>query len=148
MGLTRNDEDTALVWARGERGWGSGPDTSITQFQQHPPDFPLFQNDDDVTQIDETAADMFLNWVYRINSTQAQISHDTIPYSYFEEVQEISPETPGMWLGFLNSSWFQNSANSLQDCSVDDSICYFSGNARFVWMEIVMRAIKDQMQWG
>jgi hypothetical protein len=50
-------------WRRGERGWGSGPTTSITNYQQHP--LGLFPDDDDLqVQVIETAADMFLNWVY------------------------------------------------------------------------------------
>ncbi len=42
-------------WARGSRGWGTGPGFSL--FQQSTENIPL-----------EAAADMFLNWVYRRNS--------------------------------------------------------------------------------
>jgi hypothetical protein len=51
-------------WRRGERGWGSGPSSSSTIFQQHPPSINVeFPGND----YQEAAADMFLNWVYRTN---------------------------------------------------------------------------------
>lgn len=58
---------TTTAWTRGDRGWGSGPglaqNSTITNFQQHPP--ALYPGDNLQTQLDEAAADMFLNWVYR-----------------------------------------------------------------------------------
>jgi hypothetical protein len=64
------------IWDRGTRGWGSGPVCQydyelpnkyrcidgtriVTNFQQHGPPYEAGED-----HFDETAADMFLNWVY------------------------------------------------------------------------------------
>jgi hypothetical protein len=69
---TRN---TGLDWQRGQRGWGShaAPQTALIpcDFQQNP--FEVFDFDvtatpgqpqPQVIEVDEAAADMFLNWIY------------------------------------------------------------------------------------
>ena len=63
-------------WQRGSRGWGTVVLTlpSAVSFQQNPKNFddsdevltPI-QQQEAQAEIDETAADMFLNWVYREN---------------------------------------------------------------------------------
>jgi predicted outer membrane repeat protein len=116
-------------WRRGTRGWGTGPDTSITSFQQHPPSVTQFLNDDRNTQVDETSADMFLNWVYRISDPNLPIS------------------SPTSLTGFRNISWSPAADSDLQ---VGANVCNSQfnqqiqgigcpdsrnpGNARFDWM--------------
>jgi hypothetical protein len=112
-------------WIRGENGWGSGPDNIFTPFQMHPPDFSAFINDTLVTKIDETAADMFLNWVYRRRTNN--------PPTYKVNV-------PGTWDGFRNSAWPNNSANAQNDAN-------YPGDARFEWMNIIMGQIFTLKGW-
>jgi hypothetical protein len=116
---------TVSGWRRGESGWGSGPDNVFTPFQMHPPD--LFPNNNDETKIDETAADMFLNWVYRRRTNN--------PPTY-----KISTNVPGTWEGFRNSAWPNNSANAQNDAN-------FPGDARFEWMNIIMGQIITLKGW-
>ncbi len=88
---------TQRGWERGRRGWGTGPAQYqssfgpvrlITNFQQNSTNIPL-----------EAAADLFLNWVYRLNNSGG--------------VQPTNPcnanprPTPGHWSGpgFLNAEW-------------------------------------------
>jgi predicted outer membrane repeat protein len=62
-------QDGVIDWARGERGWGSQtlPLPNPSNFQQNP--FAVVDanatQDDKNKEIDEAAADMFLNWVYK-----------------------------------------------------------------------------------
>jgi len=126
--MGRINVGTTTRWARGERGWGSGPDNVFTNFQQHPPDFPIFQDDDDLTRIDETAADMFLNWAYR------RVTNNP-PSIAFQD----SDQVPGNWEGFKNRSWIGNSSGS------DDNS--FPGDARFRWVTIVMQQIFSEKDW-
>ncbi len=79
------------TFARGERGWGTSPDNIFTDFQQHPGE--VFRSDSSDLVLEETAADMFLNWVYRIVTN--------IPTSFRTGV-------PGSWLGYRNMSWRDN----------------------------------------
>jgi len=120
MGLDSDNE-----WQRGKRGWGSGPDSIFMEFQQHPQG--VFPNDFIPANvdigIDETAADMFLNWVYRRRSNN--------PPSYQENI-------PGAWQGFRNTSWSVNPA-------IDDD--NYPGDARFEWMNIVMGRIMFLKGW-
>jgi hypothetical protein len=78
MGRT-SSPTSGTVWGRGTRGWGSGPASNyttqppsknITDFQQNPPPYP---GTDD---FHETAADLFLNWVYRtvLNNPSATVT--------------------------------------------------------------------------
>ena len=120
-----------LGWRRGERGWGSGPGSTyipstgftdkcvtydkkvFSDFQQNPGPY-----DTDIEAFDETAADMFLNWIYR----------------------EINQG------GFLNRSWKPDDPdpNSSSFCNQITSGCisnYNPGEVRYNWMEIVMSEI-------
>ncbi|NUQ07321.1 MAG: hypothetical protein HUU31_25820 [Anaerolineae bacterium] len=71
-------------WGRGERGWGSGPGSvyaltgidercqtpqapNFTNFQQNPPPYQVASGlTPQQVAAQETGADMFLNWVYRV----------------------------------------------------------------------------------
>jgi hypothetical protein len=112
-------------WRRGERGWGSGPDNIYSPFQQHPPDHPDFLSDDDPIRVDETAADMFLNWVYRRRTNN--------PPSYAVAV-------PGSWEGFLNLGWLNNATSGTADPN-------YPGDARFEWMNRVISHIFSLKGW-
>ncbi|MBP6298150.1 MAG: hypothetical protein KA401_02295, partial [Anaerolineae bacterium] len=99
-------------WARGSRGWGTGPGFSL--FQQSTENIPL-----------EAAADMFLNWVYRRNSPSGTplVSgiDPTIPTAPPPPAsQQIKPNPPlngcipigsqtsplpQPWNGFRNMNW-------------------------------------------
>ncbi|MDX1990805.1 MAG: hypothetical protein SF029_00350 [bacterium] len=117
------------VWIRGGRGWGSGPDTEITDFQQHPPG--VFVGDDAQTVIDETAADMFLNWVYR-----------TITDFPPSPLYQSSP--PGTWQGFLNRNWNSRDPNPQTGRPCSETPCddaTYPGDARFAWMNREMAEI-------
>ncbi|MDX2162266.1 MAG: hypothetical protein SF162_13150 [bacterium] len=109
-------------WVRGERGWGSGPDNVFTPFQQHPLD--VFPSDPPDTQVDETAADMFLNWVYRRRTNNPPTYQTTVP---------------GTWEGFSNQQWLNNAAGG------DDF--NYPGDARFEWMNRVMNQIYSLKGW-
>jgi hypothetical protein len=115
--------DTGGTWQRGKRGWGSGPDNIFTPFQQHPPG--KFTGESSDTRVDETAADMFLNWVYRRRTNN--------PPSY--QVTE-----PGTWDGFKNLSWVGNVTTGVTDGK-------FTGDARFEWMNRVMNRIFSVKGW-
>lgn len=117
MGITESSS-----WSRGERGWGSGPDNVLTPFQQDPLEF--FGTTDTTAQVDETAADMFLNWVYRKFTDTFGVFYTT---------------APGTWQGFLNVSWRNNSS-----ATTDDN---FPGDARYEWMNNVMAQIFSLKGW-
>lgn len=97
---------------RGPRGWGTGPSSTITLLQQNPSQIP-----------DEIAADMFLNWVYRV----------------------VDDSTDGVPRGFRNSHWRSDKSNTegiscnlvLEGC-LDDT---HPGDARFNWMDAKMEVI-------
>ncbi|NJL56474.1 hypothetical protein HC928_15855 [bacterium] len=84
-----------IRFARGARGWGSGPGFSM--FQQNPEDTAL-----------EAAADMFLNWVYRGNHPSG-----TSPvFGVKTDLGNPNPPEGGCnaatqesWIGFLNRNW-------------------------------------------
>jgi hypothetical protein len=114
--------DVDLAWQRGERGWGSGPDNTFTAFQQHP--LEVFPDDLPDVQVDETAADMFLNWVYRKVTDPSGTLYAIVP---------------GTWQGFLNISWRNNSTGS-NDPS-------FPGDARYEWMNNVVSRIFVLKGW-
>jgi hypothetical protein len=121
-------------WRRGERGWGSGPGSEYvggddrneplkaiyTDFQQHPAPYPASQN-----KFEETAADMFLNWVYDAfqNRSWKPIDQDT-----------------------------NGSCSRPSGCL--DSVIIFpvapigaSGDARRAWMNTTMNAIFQIQNW-
>ncbi|MCI0709256.1 MAG: hypothetical protein L0154_03755, partial [Chloroflexi bacterium] len=133
------DSDGNPVWSRGDRGWGSGPNADITNFQQHPPG--LFPNDNLQTQIDEAAADMFLNWTYRKIDPNSPITYETAPL-------------PGNWQGFINASWRPDPQNPHYQqnnlCVSELTGCMdgtYPGDARDRWMNELMTTIFAQSQW-
>jgi len=126
------------TWDRGTRGWGSGPASTynscgvaqtrvLTDFQQHSPPY-----DATVNPQDETAADMFLNWVYRVADP------------------EVLTTNPNASTGFKNISW--NPADKVPNSATTcDSVgCADSGNpgeARFNWMQDKLTAIFSAHSW-
>jgi hypothetical protein len=122
-------------WRRGERGWGSGqgsnyvagndfnePSTAVyTQFQQHPAPYPLGQN-----KFEETAADMFLNWVY-----------DAFQNKSWKPLDRDGTNTCNRPSGCIETeiTFPLNSANGS------------SGDARRTWINGVMNAIFSQQNW-
>lgn len=83
-------------------------------------------NENEATSIDETGADMFLNWVYRTNDGAIIFATDP------------NNNVPGTWNGFLNKSWTQNTEKN------DTS---FPGDARMSWMNTVMIEIFATKGW-
>ncbi|KAB2893767.1 MAG: hypothetical protein F9K28_07400 [Bacteroidetes bacterium] len=99
MGVTRCTLSGDTVWIRGERGWGSGPGSDYTaiplggtnapddvcgtptrshttNFQQNAAPYTGGNN-----HFGETAADMFLNWVYSAFSDRSWKPRDMVPNS-------------------------------------------------------------------
>jgi len=113
------------AYARRDRGWGSGPDNLFTEYQQHPA--TVFSADLPALILEEEAADMFLNWVYRTLSD--------FPFTYLASV-------PGTWNGYRNQSWGTIGPNQYEG---DDA--FYPGDARVEWMHIVMRNIFDEKGW-
>jgi hypothetical protein len=127
-------------WLRGERGWGSGPGSTygsspnlcapqaknFTDFQQNPAPYAA-PNAPGSESSDETAADMFLNWVYRRIGRQAGV---------------VSPEIEG----FLNRSWSVPSGCHVQSAGCSDSSS--PGDARMTWMNTVMGQIFNAHSWN
>jgi hypothetical protein len=128
MGVAPED-----VWRRGQRGWGStAPDRvdgqEISQFQQNPYD--------QRSHI-ETAADMFLNWVYRRTSDAAPTG---IPVGFVPSDGTAPPDAcayplSGNWVGFRNIN-----RDGLQDASAP-------GNVRYWWMEGTLGVIFASRSW-
>ncbi len=114
-------------YGRRDRGWGTGPDNIFTDFQQHPAD--VFTSDPPALVLEEEAADMFLNWVYRTVSN--------IPFTYLNPLG-----VPGTWNGFRNQSWGTYGSNTYTG---SDST--YPGDARLEWMQIVMQNIFDEKGW-
>lgn len=113
--------DGQIIWIRGSRGWGSADPTSasnLTSFQQH----YLESNADIYTQKLETAADMFLNWVYRSTS------------DFFPPNPNV---IPGSWEGFWNTSW-QSTDIRWGSCTAGCNDLSYPGNKRYNWMVLVM----------
>ncbi len=130
------------VWRRGERGWGSGPGSlyrpatgqsdkcarrdqqNFTNFQQNPPPHAVVGS---LTPLDlrtqETAADLFLNWVFRSQNLG----------------------------GFANASWKPNMRSaSGQYCNQIATGCPDShnpGDARFNWTQQQITDIFTQQGW-
>jgi len=117
-------------FARGLRGWGTpaavpcspGDSCQQTYFQINPTDDPTYIRG-------ETAADMFLNWVYRrikdgpVNWTSCALDNTQVD----DEPQEI-----GDWQGFRN----------IDAVGVFDTT--LPGNARYEWMENFMITVFDE----
>ncbi len=113
-------------WRRGERGWGSGPASQyddygndlcirVTDFQQDSyrvEEWAFAQGSfERQTEIDEAAADMFLNWVYYKTTN----------------VQE----------GFRNISWLGSTCQT----TVENNDASNPGTVRFNWMQDTMNCI-------
>jgi len=79
--------------------------------------------------LEEEAADMFLNWVYRTISN--------IPFTYLDPLG-----VPGTWNGFRNQSWGTYGSNTYTG---SDST--YPGDARLEWMQIVIQNIFDEKGW-
>jgi len=122
-------------WLRGERGWGSGPGSRystppticapqgqlFTDFQQNPAPYGTTGQANE-----ETAADMFLNWVYRKLASGGFLNRDWRPHVTATPTGLPCSQTPG---------------------GCDDSAAG-SGNARFNWMETVMDEIFAARNWN
>jgi len=120
---------------RGSRGWGSGP--GFSTFQQSPEDTAF-----------EAAADMFLNWVYRLNDPNGSsalvgvmtgpIGTPNPPQSGCVPIgsQNNPPSQP--WMGFLNRNW--NAQGAPYDWGLP-------GDVRHTYMIERMPAIFTQNNW-
>lgn len=132
----------AQKWVRGSRGWGSsGSDRTnnlgtklnyYSDFQQNP--FTKFGGND-VDQsvlVVEVAADMFLNWVYRITT-------DNVPSDELCDIEKASNQVVGKWFGFRN---INPEKADILDASGD---AYYEsslpGNARYIWMHTQMNEL-------
>ena len=142
------------AYSRRDRGWGTSPDNLFTDFQQHPRE--VFSGDGIMTVIDEEAADLFLNWVYRVNvdvrppTSAGQSGSYPIP-------PVLRADTPGSWLGlrnirgydlFLNSTGVPTATdtNRLQD-DIYAGEPMLAGNLRMIWMSLVMDSIFTAKGW-
>jgi hypothetical protein len=123
------------AWLRGERGWGSGPGSNydplsdfctprtqvFTDFQQNPAPYTAAEQAND-----ESAADMFLNWVYRKLALG----------------------------GFLNRDWRPHVTDPISGTSCNqipqgcDATLSAPGDARFSWMQTVMNEIFVARGWN
>lgn len=134
MGI-QNIEGYGRTWVRGVRGWGSSPPTStaaLTRFQQHyvgsAPYSHLYS-----VQL-ETAADMFLNWTYRMTDPNS----DPYPLWFIE--------APGTWSGFLNMSWLVRDPR-WGDCSAGCTDVSYPGDSRYAWVYDQMRGYFNNHGW-
>lgn len=112
-------------WIRGQNGWGDSAlnasgTAQISQFQQNP-----------AAEDYETAADTFLNWVYRRTSDSTAISLN------LDDACIISDT--GKWLGFQNINK-QNEPEIYQDSQGSNHNAR-SGNRRYVWMHIIIEGV-------
>jgi hypothetical protein len=122
-------------WTRGTRGWGStANEKEFSDFQQNFVDSIGIA--DESKDVDEAAADMFLNWVYRrltdiINS----------PPNWANACAGPIPVANEPWSGFKNIMGNKDIAgNNIVDPTQ-------SGNVRYWWMEQVMRLIFQTKNW-
>ncbi len=127
------------IWRRGEDGWGSGPafDPSggalYTKFQQNPklPD-----------NVEEAAADMFLNWVYRSlnDNVPAADPCNSVPDPC------STPPPPIVWQGpgFLNEKWKDMSSNQEIPGQCDSDL---SGELRYQAMHDILTLIFGDHIW-
>ncbi len=151
-------------WARGARGWGdvSSPNTFGNTFQQNVTEIIDGTGAvEESGEVDEAAADMFLNWVYRrITDRWSNPSIDglrcalpSFPEGYWNPT-EISVDNAwrqldSQWQGFRNiAPDYMNSFNygtTIYDFDLDLNPDItrggLSGNARYWWMENTMKII-------
>lgn len=148
MGEVFDSEDPFNLnnyWNRGERGWGSGPTkyntttALITSYQQNPlllhfqlTAMPAGQESaaKKSDRVQEAAADMFLNWVYkRLQGTPPQTNCTDI----------VPGPTP-----FTNKSWSGLSGSA--PVAGNDDVSR-PGSQRFLWMYNEMLVIFSQQGW-
>ncbi len=141
--LRSNNAGQLEVWRRGERGWGSGPGSFYnppTQndrcVQRSAPNFTDFQQNPDQASVDESAADMFLNWVYRLQSGGVLAN----------VCDPLNQTNPGYWTGqgFLNRDWRNQMSDTPTSGLLDGSL---PGDNRFFWMHEVVDDIFDRHPW-
>lgn len=130
-------------WERGERGWGSGPakqgngNPLITDFQQS----PVFEVDRGSREIDEAAADMFLNWVYRVN-------YDLV-FPPPRDTCILDPRpTYNHWNGpgFRNASWAGQTA-AVPNSTLGNPDAEMPGDRRFFDMHRIIRNLFSNRGW-
>lgn len=123
-------------WRRGERGWGSGPSSTITNFQQNPSSV-------NIVEIREAAADMLLNWFYRSTSPGNVVSINgvstsgTPPSTGCIPISSQTTPTPvpqtWAWEGFQNVNWPVSRSSAID--------WGFPGDVRHVLMQNMMTSV-------
>ncbi len=141
MGDWTNNDTSG--WTRGTRGWGTILDTNspyISDFQINPSEDSVSDNPNTLTtnetvfdEQSEAAADMFLNWVYRITSPTSSIPNLTSS-SYADDACTFDT-TIGNWEGFRNIDGAEASDSSLP------------GNRRYWWMHREVNDILTDRGW-
>jgi hypothetical protein len=127
------DNNQLSDWRRGERGWGSPraqigrcdgsipvptPILAPTDFQQNPCDivdsqYPVAQFGQlRITEIEEAAADMFLNWVYKAQGNGGFLNRDwtgCLPAGCDDSITgDYTGDTRMNWMNSTISSIFSN----------------------------------------
>lgn len=127
-------------YIRRDRGWGSGPDTDLTDFQQHPG--RVFASDEESTVQHEEEADMFLNWVYRKISNKPPTYMISVPTLLSNNTFSVE----GLWLGFHNLSWEPVPVDNGEypNDARDDS---YPGDSRFEWANVVLIEVFKEKSW-
>jgi hypothetical protein len=160
MGERGTSLPPAKFWTRGERGWGTGPARigstgtirQVTNFQQNAvliefqadpstldyqflADPPTLQNDTQNSKqvrVEEAAADMFLNWVYRRNIQGASPTLDQVCQQ---------PATSVAIVSFLNLSWLNGTQTPVQQ------IVQRPGDSRYAWVDEKMVTVFGIHGW-
>ncbi|MDX2161769.1 MAG: hypothetical protein SF162_10625, partial [bacterium] len=143
------NNNSQIVWRRGERGWGSGPGSIydqahdingspivqvFTDYQQNPapyqPDPPRT-----VEQVanEETAADMFLNWVYRRATGSSGFQNRTWKPNDIDPGSSLACNTTG--------------CSETNPAQPGVTLLGASGDARFAWMNTRMTYIFTVQGW-
>lgn len=134
----------SLPWERGRRGWGTGPQyyvdqqagvvrPLVTDFQQNVENIAV-----------EAAADSFLNWLYRLNSTNGNAAVDSCAQTPLPAYDDWNGP------GYLNLQWSATPhpdfvPNSLGIAgNQDDSL---PGDARYFDLDVRIRAITQNKGW-
>jgi hypothetical protein len=133
---------TSSAWIRGRRGWGTGPAQYLNSNGNVAPVVTDFQQNTENSDI-EAAADSFLNWVYRVNTSQVQAVY---PCS----LTPLPPSTQWTGPGFLNQAWSATPHPSFIPDSAgiagtpDPSL---PGDVRHYDMDVLMRQIFSTNSW-
>lgn len=146
-------DDNDIVFRRGERGWGSGPGSVytpsddrngeptkklFTDYQQNTAPYPVLPPDPRTSHeiaVDETAADMFVNWVYRTVDPSRGFSNTSW------KPTDNHPANPGVSCNMSAGCAESNPMNSGQ------TLLGNSGDARMGWMQQKMEEIFVDHQW-